>query len=135
VSVNEPILPEGWPRPSGYAEAIHARMGRVVALSGQVGWDPVTHGFASDDFVAQVRQALLNVRAVLEAAGCTILDVIRMTWYITDREAYLAGRRAIGEVWREVFGKHYPAMSVVVVAGLIEPRAKVEIETTAAVDD
>jgi len=124
------ILPEGWPRPSGYADAMHAT-GRVVALAGQIGWNPLTQRVESDDFAAQVRQALLNVRTVLEAAGCTILDVVRMTWFVTDREAYLAGRREVGAAWREVFGKHYPAMSVVIVAGLIEPGAKVEIEATA----
>ncbi len=124
------VAPEGWPRPRGYADAMSAS-GRVVALSGQVGWNPVTQEFESDDFVVQARQALSNVRAVLEAAGCTILDVVRMTWFVTDRQAYVAGQRALGEVWREVFGKHYPAMTLVVVAALLEPRALVEIEATA----
>ncbi len=130
----EPIQPEGWPRPSGYADGMSASGGvggRVVAVAGQVGWNPVTHQFETDDFVRQVRQALLNVKAVLEAAGCTILDVVRVTWYLTDRAAYVANQKRVGEVWREVFGKHYPAMTLVIVAGLLEAKAKVEIEVTA----
>jgi len=103
----------------------------VVAVAGQVGWNPVTHQFETDDFVGQVRQALLNVEVVLEAAGCTILDVVRVTWYLTDRGAYVANQKRVGEVWREVFGKHYPAMTLVIVAGLLEAKAKVEIEVTA----
>ncbi len=126
----EPIQPEGWPRPSGYADGMSAE-GRVVAVAGQVGWNPVTHQFETDDFVGQVRQALLNVKTVLEAAGCTILDVVHVGWYVIDRAAYLSGQKAIGEVWREVFGKHYPAMTLVVVAGLLEAEAKVEVEVTA----
>lgn len=124
------INPAGWPRPDGYADAMSAR-GRVVALSGQIGWNPVTGEFETDDFVGQVAQALRNVRTVLEAAGCTTLDLVRVTWYITDRDAYMDSQREIGQAWRAVFGKHFPAMSVVVVAGLLEDRALVEIEATA----
>ncbi len=130
MSGAEPIQPEGWPRPSGFADAMSAS-GRIVAVAGQVGWNPVTHTFETDDFVGQVRQALRNVKAVLEAAGCTILDVVRVTWYLTDRAVYVANQKRVGEVWREVFGKHYPAMTLVIVAGLLEARAKVEVEATA----
>ena len=126
------IVPEGWPRPRGYANAVSAR-GDVVALAGQIGWNPRTLEFETDDFVAQVGQALRNILSVLSAVGAHPEDVIRMTWYIVDRSAYLSNVKRLGEVYREVFGKHYPAMSVVVVAGLLEERALVEIEATAVV--
>jgi enamine deaminase RidA (YjgF/YER057c/UK114 family) len=126
------VRPEGWPRPAGYANAVVAS-GRIVMVAGQVGWDPVTRRFASDDFAAQTTQALRNVAAVLGAAGASPTDVVRLTWYVTDRAAYLAARSAIGPAYRAVFGEHYPAMSVVVVAGLLEPGAKLEIEATAVV--
>jgi enamine deaminase RidA (YjgF/YER057c/UK114 family) len=128
----EILQPEGWPRPSGYANGV-AASGRIVTVAGQVGWNPATGALASDDFAAQARQALANVRAVLRAAGAEPRHVVRLTWYITDRDAYLAARQALGAAYREVFGTHYPAMSVVVVAGLLEPRAQVEIEATAVV--
>jgi enamine deaminase RidA (YjgF/YER057c/UK114 family) len=129
-----PIQPNGWPRPSGYANAIAASgAGRTLFVSGQIGWDPITEKIVSDDYTAQVRQALANVVAVLRAGGAEPAHVTRLTWYITDRAAYLSERRAIGVAYRELFGAHYPAMSVVVVAGLIEANAKVEIEATAAI--
>jgi enamine deaminase RidA (YjgF/YER057c/UK114 family) len=126
------IRPDGWPRPSGYADAVSAR-GRIIALSGQIGWDPVTHELASDDFVEQVRVALGNIVALLAAAGAAPEHVVRMTWYITDRDEYLRAASRVGEAYRDVFGRFYPAMSVVVVAGLLEARARVEIEATAVV--
>lgn len=125
-------LPEGWPRPRGYANAVSAR-GEVVALAGQIGWNPRTLQFETDDFVEQVEQALRNIMSVLTAVGAHPEEVIRMTWYITDRDAYLSSTARIGEAYRRVFGKHYPAMSVVMVAGLLEERALVEIEATAIV--
>ena len=125
------IQPDGWPRPRGYANGVSAE--GVIAVAGQVGWDPLTERLVSNDFAAQAEQALRNVAAVLGAAGATPATVVRLTWYITDREAYLAAAEPIGAAYREVFGKHFPAMSVVVVAGLIEPGAKVEIEATAVV--
>ena len=128
----EILLPDGWPRPSGYAHGV-AAAGRIIAVAGQVGWVPATAVFETDDFAGQVKQALANVRAVLREAGAEPRHVVRLTWYVTDRGAYLAARRAIGEAYRELFGRHYPAMSVVVVAGLLEERAKVEIEATAVV--
>jgi enamine deaminase RidA (YjgF/YER057c/UK114 family) len=131
----EALLPEGWPRPVGYANGINAPGGRLVAVAGQVGWNPNTLEFESSDIAAQVRTALANVLAVLAAGGAGPKHVVRMTWYVTDRQAYLAARAAIGRAWRDTFGSHYPAMSLVVVAGLLEERALVEIEATAVVPD
>lgn len=128
----EIVLPENWPRPSGYSHAV-AVTGRIIVVSGQIGWDPRTRTFSSSDLADQVRIALENVRAVLGAAAATPADIIRMTWFITDREAYLRDTRRIGEAYRSVCGNHYPAMSVVVVAGLLEPNALVEIEATAVI--
>jgi enamine deaminase RidA (YjgF/YER057c/UK114 family) len=128
------LQPEGWAPPSGYANGIAAR-GRLVFVAGQVGWNPATCGFESDDFAAQTAQALRNVAAVLREAGAGPEHVVRMTWYLTDKAAYLAARRDIGRAWREVMGRHYPAMAAVVVAALIEDRALIEIEATAVVPD
>jgi enamine deaminase RidA (YjgF/YER057c/UK114 family) len=125
------LQPPGWPRPNGYANGIMAE-GRLVFVAGQIGWDE-REVIVADDLVAQIEQALANTLAVLREAGAGPEHVVRMTWYITDREDYLARRRAIGEVWRRVMGEVFPAMAMVVVAGLIEERAKVEIETTAVV--
>ena len=126
------VQPAGWPRPSGYANAVSAS-GRVVAVSGQIGWNPTTERFETDEIAAQARQALDNVVVVLRAAGAEPADVVRLTWYVTDRAGYNASRREIGEAYRALFGNHYPAMSVVIVAGLLDQRAKVEIEATAVV--
>ncbi len=128
------LQPEGWAAPSGYANGIAAR-GRLVFVAGQVGWNPATCGFESDDFAAQTAQALRNVAAVLREAGAGPEHLVRMTWYLTDKAAYLAARREIGRAWREVLGRHYPAMAAVVVAALIEDRALIEIEATAVVPD
>jgi enamine deaminase RidA (YjgF/YER057c/UK114 family) len=105
--------------------------GRIVAVSGQIGWNPVSEQFETDDFAGQVRQSLQNLVEVLREAGAGPGHVIRLTWYITDREAYSKARREIGVAYRALFEDHYPAMSVVIVAGLLEPRAKVEIEALA----
>jgi len=126
------IEPAGWPRPRGYANGVAAR-GTLVAVAGQVGWDPRTEHLVSDDLAAQAAQALRNVVAVLAAAGAEPAHVVRLTWYVTDRAAYLAAREALGAAYRETFGAHYPAMTLLVVAGLLEPGAKVEIEATAVV--
>jgi enamine deaminase RidA (YjgF/YER057c/UK114 family) len=126
------LQPEGWAQPRGYANGIEAQ-GRIVSVAGQIGWNPVTAEFETDDFVGQVGQALRNVRAVLAEAGAGPEHLVRMTWYITDRAAYVADTRALGRAWRESFGRHYPAMTLVVVAGLLEERARVEIEATAVV--
>ena len=125
-----PVTVPGWPRPSGYANGM-AASGRVVVTAGQIGWDPLTQQVVSDDFVAQCAQAFRNVVAVLHAAGAGAEHLVRLTWYITSRDEYTAGARAIGAAYREIIGRHFPAMAVVIVAGLVEPRAKVEIEATA----
>ena len=126
------IQPQGWPRPSGYANGV-AASGRVVAVAGQIGWNPATETFETDEMAAQVRRALDNIVVVLRAAGAEPGHVVRLTWYVTDRTEYLAARREIGDAYRALFGDHYPAMSVIVVAGLLDARAKVEIEATAIV--
>lgn len=127
----EILQPPGWPRPKGYSNGI-AASGRMVFVSGMVGWN-ADGVFESDDFVAQVRQALANAVQVLAEAGARPEHVVRMTWYVVDREEYLAAQRAIGTAYRDVMGRHYPAMSALAVAGLMEARAKVEIEVTAVV--
>jgi enamine deaminase RidA (YjgF/YER057c/UK114 family) len=125
------LQPAGWPRPKGYANGIEAS-GRMVIVGGQIGWDE-TETFQSDDFVEQVRQTLKNTLAVLAEAGAGPEHVVRMTWYITDRDEYLARGREIGAVYRELMGKNFPAMAMVQVVALMESRAKVEIETTAVI--
>jgi enamine deaminase RidA (YjgF/YER057c/UK114 family) len=125
------LSPAGWPRPKGYAHGV-AATGEIIFVSGQVGWN--SGGiFASDDLAAQVRQALENVASVLAAGGAAPQHVARMTWYVTDKDEYLRQQREIGEAYRAVMGKHFPAISVVEVSGLVEDRAKVEIEATAVV--
>lgn len=125
------LLPEGWPRPSGYSNGV-AASGRQVFVAGQIGWN--TSGrIVSHDFAAQFRQALDNTMAVLRAAGAGPEHVCRMTWYVTSRDEYTAALPALGAHWKAVMGRHYPAMAVVIVAGLVEPDAKLEIETTAVV--
>lgn len=119
-------------RPKGYANGM-AATGRQVFVGGQIGWNPETCAFETDDFVEQVAQTFRNIAAVLKEAGAEPHHLTRLTWYITDKPAYLAGLREIGQAYREVFGRHYPAMAVVVVSALIEDRAKVEIEATAVV--
>lgn len=125
------LQPPGWPRPSGFSNGIAAE-GRLVFVAGQVGWDE-TGAFPGDDFVAQTRQTLANTVAVLAEAGARPEHVVRMTWYITDKTEYLARAGEVGAVYREIMGRHYPAMAMVEVTALIEDRAKVEIETTAVV--
>ena len=124
------LQPEGWAMPKGYANGV-AASGQWVVLAGQIGWNPQAQ-FDSDDLVDQVRQALLNVRALLAEAGCGPEHMVRMTWYLVDKREYLARGREIGAVYREVLGREYGvAMTAVQVADLIEDRAKVEIEVTA----
>jgi enamine deaminase RidA (YjgF/YER057c/UK114 family) len=127
----EILQPPGWARPRGYANGV-AATGRQVYVAGQIGWD-AEQRFASDDFAAQVRQALANVVAVLGCAGAGPEHLVRMTWYVTSRDEYNSALPEIGAAYRELIGKNFPAMSVVVVAALLEPRAKVEIEATAVV--
>ena len=127
----EVLQPPGWPRPQGYANGIAAE-GRMVFVAGQIGWD-AEQRFEPGGLAGQVRRTLANVLAVVAEAGGGPEHVARMTWYVTDREAYLRELEPIGAAYREQMGRHYPAMAVVVVAGLIEPEALVEIEATAVV--
>jgi len=127
----EVLQPEGWPRPKGYANGIAAE-GRLVFVGGQVGWKPEGR-FEAHDFVGQVRQALLNTIEVLRCAGAGPEHVVRMTWYVKDKQEYLAAGRELGAVYREIMGRHYPAMALVQVTDLVEDDARVEIETTAVV--
>ena len=125
------IHPEGWAPAKGYANGVAAR-GTQIYVGGQIGWN-AQQQFESDDFIAQVHQALRNVAAVLHAAGAGPEHMVRMTWYVIDRDEYNARLKELGAVYREVIGKHFPAMTCVAVAALMEARAKVEIEVTAVV--
>ena len=125
------LQPAGWARPRGYANGI-ATSGRQVYIAGQIGWDAECR-FVGDGFSAQVRQALSNIVAILAEAGGRPEHLVRLTWYITSRDEYLAAIADVGAAYREVIGRHYPVMSVVQVAALIEARAKVEIEATAVI--
>ena len=125
------LQPPGWPRPRGYANGVAAE-GRLVFVAGQIGWD-ATGTIVSDDLVEQLRQTLENTLAVLREGGAGPQHVARMTWYVTDKREYLARASELGEAYRALMGRHYPAMAVVEVKALIEDRAKVEIETTAVV--
>lgn len=125
------LQPPGWTPPRGYANGV-AASGTTVFVAGQIGWNARCE-FESDDFVAQVRQALLNVRAVLAEGGASPEHITRMTWYLVDKREYLARGKEVGAVFREVIGVYHAAMSAVQVSALIEDRAKVEIEVTAVV--
>jgi enamine deaminase RidA (YjgF/YER057c/UK114 family) len=127
------LLPPTWPTPRGYANGV-AACGRQVFVAGMIGCDPQGI-FHSDDFVDQARQALLNVLAVLREADAGPEHLVRLTWYVTDKREYLAAAKPLGRVYRELIGVYSVAMSAVVVAALIEDRAKVEIEATAVVPD
>lgn len=130
---NTLLQPEGWATPKGYANGVAAR-GTMVFTGGQIGWN-AQQQFESDDFIAQTKQTLLNVRAVLEAGGAGPEHLVRLTWYVTDRNEYNSRLKELGAVYREVLGKNFPAMACLQVAGLMEERAKVEIEATAVVPD
>ena len=127
------LQPPGWATPKGYANGAAAR-GTLVFVGGQIGWNG-DQQFESDDFIAQTKQALQNVHAVMACAGAGPEHMVRMTWYITDRDEYNARLRELGGVYRKVMGKHFPAMTCVEVSRLVETRAKVEIEVTAVVPD
>jgi len=128
------IQPEGWLAPRGYSNGISAT-GRIVSVAGQIGWNPKTGVIESANFANQTAQALRNVVAVLNVARALPEHLVRMTWFITNRSAYIAARGEIGEAYREIIGRHYPAMSVVIVHGLIERDADIEIEATAVVPE
>jgi len=125
------LQPPGWPRPKGYSNGVVAS-GKMVFVSGIIGWDK-TETIVSDYFAEQFRQVLKNTLAILAEANAKPSNIVRMTAYITNREEYLEAARSLAPIWQEIMGMHYPAMAFVQVAGLLEPRAKVEIETTAMI--
>ena len=127
------LQPPGWEAPRGYANGVIAR-GALIFVGGQIGWN-AKQQFESDDFIVQTRQALLNIRAVLEAGGAGPQHMARMTWYVVDRLEYISRLQELGVVYREVMGKNFPAMTCVEVAGLVEDRARIEIEVTAVLPD
>lgn len=133
ISPHEFLHPKHWKPAVGYANGVAAQ-GRTIYLGGLIGWN-ADQQFETDDFVAQVRQTLLNICAVLEEAGAKPEHLVRLTWYITDKGEYLSNLKAMGAVYREVIGRHFPAMAMVQVVGLMEDRAKVEIEATAVIPD
>jgi enamine deaminase RidA (YjgF/YER057c/UK114 family) len=125
------LLPDGWPRPSGYSNGI-AASGTQIFVAGQIGWD-ANQNLAKGDFLAQSRQALLNIVSVLTAGGAKPEHLVRLTWYVTSAEQYRSAAKELGAIYREVIGKHYPVMTAVQVCALMEPDALVEIEATAVV--
>lgn len=127
------LQPPGWSRPRGYSNGILAR-GQLVFVAGQIGWDAQCR-FQTSELAGQVRQALENVVAVLAQAGARPEHIARMTWYVTDKREYIAAYSGIGAAYREVIGPHYPAMTAIQVAALLEDQAKVEIEATAVIPD
>jgi len=127
--MHQVIQPEGWLPAKGYANGVHTRNGTLY-VGGQIGWN-AQQQFETRDFIGQMRQALLNVRTVVEQAGGQVQDIARLTWYVTDKRAYLAHQAEVGQVYREVMGRHFPAMTMVVVSALVEDEALVEIEATA----
>lgn len=127
------VLPEGWARPKGYANGVIAQ-GKTLFIAGMIGWDG-DQRFHTDDFAGQARQALQNVTDVLKAAGGSGENIVRMTWYVTDKREYLAAAREVGQAFREIIGSYTIAMTAVEVKALIEDRAKVEIEATAVLPD
>ncbi len=127
------LLPPGWKKPKGYANGIAAR-GTMVMVAGQIGWT-ADETFETDDFAEQARQALRNIVAVLKAGGAAPEHIVRMTWYVTNKQEYLASLPALGAAYKDVIGPHYPAMTLVEVRALVEDRAKIEIEATAIIPD
>jgi enamine deaminase RidA (YjgF/YER057c/UK114 family) len=126
------LHPAGWPQPKGYANGIKAR-GEMVFTGGMVGWDE--NEKFPDGFVAQTRQVLKNIAAVLAAGGATPDHIVRMTWYVVDIEEYRSALPQIGAAYREIMGRHFPAMALVEVKGLVERQARLEVEATAVIPD
>ena len=129
--MHKTLLPEGWAEPKGYANGIIAS-GEVLYLGGQIGWNAQCE-FETDDFVEQLRQTLVNIKAILATGGADPENMVRMTWFVTDKQAYVDNLRDIGRTYRDVLGKNFPSMSVVQVTALMEDRAQVEIEVTAVI--
>ncbi len=126
------IQPEGWAPAKGYANGMLTK-GQTLHIGGQIGWNQ-DQVFETDDFVGQMEQTLANIAAIVRQAGGDVTDIVRLTWFITDKREYMGRQKEVGEAYRRVFGRHFPAMSVVVVAGLIEDEALIEIEATAQID-
>jgi enamine deaminase RidA (YjgF/YER057c/UK114 family) len=133
MSAHHVLQPTGWARPRGYVNGI-AATGRLVFTAGVIGWT-AEEKIEAPDFVGQFRQILVNTLAILAEGGAGPEHIVRMTWYITDRDEYLAAGREVGAIYREMLGRNFPTMAVVIVAGLIERAAKIEIETTAVVPE
>jgi enamine deaminase RidA (YjgF/YER057c/UK114 family) len=131
MTAHQSLLPPGWTRPRGYANGV-AATGRMVFTAGVVGWD-TDERFVAPDLAGQFRQVLLNTLAILAEGGADPEHIVRMTWYVTSRDEYLASLPAIGDAYRDLIGKNYPAMAVVEVVALVEAEAKIEIETIAVV--
>jgi enamine deaminase RidA (YjgF/YER057c/UK114 family) len=127
------LQPSTWPQPKGYSNGVVAN-GRTVFLSGMIGWD-ATGKLVSNDFVGQTRQALRNIVVLLSEAGAKPIDVVRMNWYVLDKKEYTGSLKEIGVVYREIMGRHYPAMTAIQVVSLVEDGARVEIEVTAVVPE
>ncbi|UVC07970.1 RidA family protein [Rhizobium sp. TH2] len=127
------LQPEGWARPVGYANGVEAQ-GRLIFVGGQIGWNGQCQ-FETDDFVGQVRQTLENVVAVVRAAGGEAHHITTMTWYFINKKEYLANLKGIGQAYREVIGKHFPAMAAMQIVALVEDRAKIEIQATAVIPE
>ena len=131
--VHQSLLPPGWPRPKGYSNGVLAK-GAMIFTGGVVGWD-TDERFVGSDLGSQFRQVLLNTLAILQEGGAGPEHVVRMTWYVVDRDEYLRDLPAIGEAWKELFGRNFPAMAVVQVEALVEPGARIEIETIAVMPE
>lgn len=131
---HQTILPEGWDAPIGYANGILAQKGRVLALAGQVGWN-ADQVFESEDIIPQFEQALKNILAIVAAAGGKPEHIIRITAFCIDKPRYLEARRELGRIWRDLMGRHYPAMSMIFVADLLDHPAKIELEATAVIPE
>ncbi len=127
------LQPRDWPRPKGYANGVTAK-GSMIFVSGMVGWNREGK-FVADDFIGQTRQALQNIVEVLKEANAKPEHIVRMTWYVIDKNEYMAAGREIGAIYREIIGRHFPAMTVVEVSGLLEAKARLEIEVTAVVPE
>ncbi len=129
--MHDVLQPPGWAKPIGYSNGI-AASGRTIFVGGQIGWN-AQNQFETDDLIAQTRQTLVNIVAVLAAGGARPEHIATMTWYVTDKREYLASLKGIGTAYREIIGRHFPAMAAVEVSALIEDRAKVEIQAIAVV--
>ena len=127
------VQPRDWPRPRGYANAVSA-IGRQVFVAGQIGWNE-RGVLVGTDLVSQARRALENIITILAADGARPEHLVRLTWYVLDKQEYLAALREVGAAYREIIGRHYPAMAVVQVSGLVEAEARLEIEATAVIPD